>query len=166
MPYHPPPPASAGGSAPGLCCPVRKRTKKCDVVVIGSGSGAAVVDIALRHDLSVNYADRGALGGTCLNVGCIPIGSYAPILIHEVIGIMANGGTIGWIVKDLHIHPALSEVVSCTLYHLRASQRSGDDSHRPASALKPVANLLVLGDGDLPRCHSPLCDLHGIDGHL
>ena len=46
--------------------------REYDVVVIGSGSGAIVVDEALEHGRSVALVDRGPLGGTCLNVGCIP----------------------------------------------------------------------------------------------
>lgn len=43
-----------------------------DVMVIGSGSGAEIVDAALQQGLRVAYVDRGPLGGTCANVGCIP----------------------------------------------------------------------------------------------
>ena len=43
-----------------------------DVMVIGSGSGAEIADSALQQGLSVAYVDRGPLGGTCANVGCIP----------------------------------------------------------------------------------------------
>ncbi len=46
--------------------------KKYDVVVIGSGSGGEIVDAALNHGFSVAWVDKGPLGGTCLNVGCIP----------------------------------------------------------------------------------------------
>jgi dihydrolipoamide dehydrogenase len=46
--------------------------KKFDVVVIGSGSGGEIVDAALNHGFSVAWIDKGPLGGTCLNVGCIP----------------------------------------------------------------------------------------------
>jgi dihydrolipoamide dehydrogenase len=46
--------------------------KEYDVVVIGSGAGATIVDSALGHDLRVAWVDKGPLGGTCLNVGCIP----------------------------------------------------------------------------------------------
>ena len=80
-----------------------------------------MVDGALRHALSVAHVDNGLLGGTCLNAGCIPIGPYAPILTHEAIDVVANGGTIGWIAKGLHVHPALSEVVLRTLDSLRVS---------------------------------------------
>lgn len=46
--------------------------KKYDIIVIGSGSGGEIVDAALSHDFSVAWIDKGPLGGTCLNVGCIP----------------------------------------------------------------------------------------------
>jgi mycothione reductase len=46
--------------------------KTYDVVVIGSGSGQMIVDAALRQGLKVALVEKGALGGTCANVGCIP----------------------------------------------------------------------------------------------
>jgi len=46
--------------------------KKYDVVVIGSGSGGEIVNAALGNGFSVAWVDKGPLGGTCLNVGCIP----------------------------------------------------------------------------------------------
>jgi dihydrolipoamide dehydrogenase len=46
--------------------------KKYDVIVIGSGSGGIILDAAYREGFKVAYVDRGPLGGTCLNVGCIP----------------------------------------------------------------------------------------------
>jgi dihydrolipoamide dehydrogenase len=46
--------------------------KKYDVVVIGSGSGGEIVQSALNHGYKVAWIDKGPLGGTCLNTGCIP----------------------------------------------------------------------------------------------
>jgi len=46
--------------------------KKFNIIVIGSGSGGEIVDAALSHGFSVAWVDKGPLGGTCLNVGCIP----------------------------------------------------------------------------------------------
>jgi dihydrolipoamide dehydrogenase len=46
--------------------------KKYAVIVIGSGSGGEIVNAALSHGFSVAWVDKGPLGGTCLNVGCIP----------------------------------------------------------------------------------------------
>jgi mycothione reductase len=47
--------------------------------------------------------------------GCHIIGREASIVIHEVLVAMRaddNGGTLDNIIKTVHIHPALSEVVS------------------------------------------------------
>jgi mycothione reductase len=46
--------------------------KEYDVIVIGSGVGLGVVFSALSEGLRVALVDKGDLGGTCLNVGCIP----------------------------------------------------------------------------------------------
>jgi mycothione reductase len=46
--------------------------KKYDVIVIGSGCGLNVVNEALAHGLNVALVDKGPLGGTCANLGCIP----------------------------------------------------------------------------------------------
>jgi mycothione reductase len=43
-----------------------------DVIVIGSGAGMNVVSNALNEGLRVALVDKGPLGGTCLNNGCIP----------------------------------------------------------------------------------------------
>jgi len=46
--------------------------RKYDVVVIGSGCGLSIVNEALAHGLRVALVDKGPLGGTCPNLGCIP----------------------------------------------------------------------------------------------
>jgi mycothione reductase len=46
--------------------------KSYDVIVVGSGSGMIIANEAVNHGYSVALVDRGPLGGTCLNVGCIP----------------------------------------------------------------------------------------------
>jgi mycothione reductase len=51
---------------------VGENMKKYDVIVIGSGCGLNVVNEALVHGLSVALVDKGPLGGTCANLGCIP----------------------------------------------------------------------------------------------
>ena len=52
--------------------------KKYDVLVIGSGGGAKIVSPAARLGLKVACIEKDALGGTCLNRGCIP----SKMLIH------------------------------------------------------------------------------------
>jgi dihydrolipoamide dehydrogenase len=46
--------------------------KEYDVIVIGSGAGMIIVDEAIEHDLNVALVDKGPMGGTCPNTGCIP----------------------------------------------------------------------------------------------
>ncbi len=46
--------------------------QKYDVIVIGSGCGMSIVDEALAHKMKVALVDKGPLGGTCPNLGCIP----------------------------------------------------------------------------------------------
>jgi dihydrolipoamide dehydrogenase len=46
--------------------------KKYDIIVIGSGCGMNIVEEALGHGMSVALVDKGPLGGTCANLGCIP----------------------------------------------------------------------------------------------
>ena len=46
--------------------------KEYDVIIIGSGAGANLIEDALSHNKAIAFVDKGPLGGTCLNVGCIP----------------------------------------------------------------------------------------------
>ena len=52
--------------------------KKYDAIVIGSGGGTKLVRPAADLGLKVAIIDKGPLGGTCLNRGCIP----SKMLIH------------------------------------------------------------------------------------
>ncbi len=46
--------------------------KEYDVLVLGNGSAGTIVQNSLSNGLKVALADKGPLGGTCLNYGCIP----------------------------------------------------------------------------------------------
>jgi len=48
------------------------KMRQFDLIVIGSGSGLDVANAAAAHGLKVAIIERGPLGGTCLNRGCIP----------------------------------------------------------------------------------------------
>ncbi len=52
--------------------------KKYDIIVIGSGGGAKITSPAARLGFKVAAIEKDALGGTCLNRGCIP----SKMLIH------------------------------------------------------------------------------------
>ncbi|MBQ8636160.1 NAD(P)/FAD-dependent oxidoreductase [bacterium] len=58
-----------------------------DIAVIGLGpAGLEAVSVALKHDLKVIAFEKDELGGTCLNVGCIPTKSilHTSQLIHDI----------------------------------------------------------------------------------
>ncbi|MCK5670234.1 dihydrolipoyl dehydrogenase [Candidatus Bathyarchaeota archaeon] len=46
--------------------------KHFDVLVVGSGSGMMIADAAVNSGKTVAIVEMAKLGGTCLNVGCIP----------------------------------------------------------------------------------------------
>ena len=73
---------------------------------IDTAMGKALEDTEGFVKLLVSKKDRKILG-------CHIIGSQASILIHEVlVAIKSGDGTIDNISKTVHVHPALSEVVS------------------------------------------------------
>jgi dihydrolipoamide dehydrogenase len=77
----------------------------CDLIVIGAGPGGYAAAVhAARLGLKVACADKGALGGTCLNVGCIP--SKALLESSELYsqhkkGLAHHGITLGEVGLDL-----------------------------------------------------------------
>ncbi len=67
--------------------------KQYDLIVIGSGAGLNVASNAHAHGMKVAVIEHGPLGGTCLNVGCIP----SKVLIYpaDVIRAMQDAGSLG-----------------------------------------------------------------------
>ena len=69
-----------------------------DAIIIGGGPGGYVCAIrAAQNGLKVACVEgRGALGGTCLNVGCIPSKAllHASELVHETHGNFAKMGIV------------------------------------------------------------------------
>ncbi len=57
-----------------------------DVIVIGSGGGMKVALPAAQKGLKTAFIEKGALGGTCLNRGCIPskMMIYPADLMYEI----------------------------------------------------------------------------------
>ena len=64
-----------------------------DLIVIGSGSGLDVANAAAQSGLKVAIIEKGRMGGTCLNRGCIP----SKLLIHsaDVVETIKNAGLFG-----------------------------------------------------------------------
>ena len=60
--------------------------KEFDLIVIGSGAGMNVAADAVAHGKHVAVVERGPLGGTCLNRGCIPskVMLYPATLVRQI----------------------------------------------------------------------------------
>jgi len=85
--------------------------REFDLIVIGSGSGLDVGVAASESGLRVAVVEKGPIGGTCLNRGCIP----SKMLIHsaDIIETIKNAGLFGIKVKDYEIDfPAMVNRVS------------------------------------------------------
>ena len=69
------------------------KTKRFDVIVIGSGSGLTISSRAADLGYKVAVVEKGPFGGTCLNRGCIP----SKMLIHsaDVMEVIRNAETFG-----------------------------------------------------------------------
>jgi mycothione reductase len=95
-----------------------------DVLVIGSGSGATIVDAALDQGLKVAWVDRGPLGGTCLNVGCIP--SKMLILPADRIVEIGEAGKLGIRAEVVEVDfAAIMERMRRTVAHSVSGIREG-----------------------------------------
>ena len=64
-----------------------------DLIVIGAGSGLNISSAAAERGLKVAVVEKGPMGGTCLNRGCIP----SKIIIHsaDVAETIRNSGLFG-----------------------------------------------------------------------
>ncbi|MFH1489358.1 MAG: dihydrolipoyl dehydrogenase [Pseudomonadota bacterium] len=60
--------------------------EKYDVIVIGSGGGTKIAVPAAEFGFKVAFIEKGPMGGTCLNRGCIPSKMliYPADLIHHI----------------------------------------------------------------------------------
>ncbi len=67
--------------------------KTYDVIVIGAGVAFGLVFKALSLGLKVALVDRGQLGGTCLNVGCVPSKTF--LYPADVITEIQSAGRLG-----------------------------------------------------------------------
>jgi glutathione reductase (NADPH) len=78
-------------------------TQSWDLIVIGGGSGGlACAQRAARHGARVLVAEPGALGGTCVNVGCVPkkLMYHAADVAHALADAADYGFTIGAVRHD------------------------------------------------------------------
>jgi dihydrolipoamide dehydrogenase len=83
--------------------------KKYDVIVLGSGGGAKITSPAARMGLKVACIEKDALGGTCLNRGCIP----SKMLIHPAdVAVAVREASRFDIRNDTRIHVDFAKLVT------------------------------------------------------
>ena len=67
--------------------------ERFDIIVIGSGSGMLVASAAVEKGFHVALIEQGKMGGTCINVGCVP--SKMLIYPADVSTTVKEAGKIG-----------------------------------------------------------------------
>lgn len=86
----------------------KKEQVEADVLVIGAGPGGYVAAIyAAKHGLKTVIVEKEKLGGTCLNVGCIP--TKALIRSSEVFHNFKNAENFG--ISAEHIQMEMAKVI-------------------------------------------------------
>lgn len=105
--------------------------EKFDVLVIGSGSGMIVAANAIANGLKTALVERGRMGGTCINRGCVP--SKMLIYPADVITTIQEA-------KELGINARL-ESVDFTKMMDRMHQLVNEDVERQTQAVEKDPNV-------------------------
>jgi dihydrolipoamide dehydrogenase len=90
--------------------------KEYDVVVIGAGSGLSLVYKALSENLTVALVAREHLGGTCMNVGCVP--SKTLLYVADTVIQIREAGRLGACRNHIHGFPPI-------MRRMRETRREG-----------------------------------------
>ena len=102
-----------------------------DVLVIGSGSGMLIASAAVEQGFKVALVEQGRMGGTCINVGCVP----SKMLIYPA-DVLATIGDA----KKLGINATIGSVdfnnIMSRMYEL-----VNHDSSQQAAAVEATPNL-------------------------
>jgi mycothione reductase len=102
-----------------------------DIIVIGSGSGMLIASVAVDQGLKVALVEHGKMGGTCMNVGCVP----SKMLIHpaDVITAIKESSKLG-------IHATVDSVDFKNIMNRMHTLVTHDTAHQ-AAAVEATLNL-------------------------
>ena len=108
--------------------------ERFDVIVIGSGSGMLVASAAVDQGFRVALVEHGRMGGTCINVGCVP----SKILIYpsDVIATAKESVAIG-------VHASMDSVDFANIITRMRAVTSEDSGHQ-AMAVEATPNMAWL----------------------
>ncbi len=113
--------------------------KKCDVIVVGAGDvGLGVAFKAVSGGLKVSLIDKGNVGGTCLNNGCVP----SKMLIYVADRVMATRED-----SKLGIHTEIIDInFGAVMARMRNAVTNGRNSIK--KAIEESENLdFIDGEG-------------------
>jgi dihydrolipoamide dehydrogenase len=150
--------------------------QKFDLIVIGSGSGLDVANAVYQHGFKVAVIEKGRMGGTCLNRGCIP----SKLLIHSadvaetikrahIFGLKVDGFSIDFqsIVERVNgIIDSESDQIrksfegkenpklvakECKFVGEKTISIADGDRHNNKEAIKITADKILIASGTRPR---------------
>lgn len=106
--------------------------ERFDVIVVGSGSGMLVASAAVDQGFRVALVENGKMGGTCINVGCVP----SKMLIYpiDVIATIKEAEKLG-------VHATLNSVDFGNIMS-RMHELVNHDSMQQAAAVEATPNLV------------------------
>lgn len=143
-----------------------------DVVVIGGGPGGyATALYGASAGLNIAMIEKGKLGGTCLNVGCIPAkelletaATYLHVTEAKEYGVNTGDAVLDWSVSLARKDSIVSNLVSGLASLLKGRKVTVLDGHGRLHAGRRVtvsggtsgdveltADAVVLAPGSLPR---------------
>jgi len=102
-----------------------------DVLVVGSGSGMLIASAAVEQGFKVALVEQGRMGGTCINVGCVP----SKMLIYPA-DVLATIGDV----KKLGINATIGSVDFNNIMN-RMHELINHDSSQQALAVEATPNL-------------------------
>jgi len=105
--------------------------ERFDVIVIGSGSGMLVASAAVDQGFRTALVEHGKMGGTCINVGCVP--SKMLIYPTDVIAAIEESRKLG-------VHATLDSVDFNNIMNRMRTLVNHDSGHQ-AQAVEATPNL-------------------------
>ncbi|EAX46425.1 dihydrolipoamide dehydrogenase [Thermosinus carboxydivorans Nor1] len=121
------------------------------IVIIGGGPGGYVAAIrAAQLGAEVHLVEADRLGGTCLNVGCIPTKSllhtaqlYREVQKGGLIGLKADNVRVDWPVLQSRKQATVTRLVKGVESLLKANKVT---VHKGQAALKDARTVIVSGE--------------------
>ncbi len=105
--------------------------ERFDVIVIGSGSGMLVASAAIDQGFRTALVEHGKMGGTCINVGCVP--SKMLIYPTDVIAAIKESRKLG-------VHATVDSVDFNNIMNRMHTLVNHDSGHQ-AQAVEATPNL-------------------------